>query len=121
MESAGGDELAVDVLRRALAATEDGRSLRALAVALEEFRDYAAEEILGAVADLRDRLHAKMLALGAGSSPTPRRTCASPPRGDGGHTASPSIRMVVSDWSVDAFGNQSREIYADPDGPMWRP
>jgi hypothetical protein len=117
MECAGGDERAVDVLRRALAATEDGRTLRALAVALEEFRDYVAEDFLGAVADLRDRLHAKMFALDAGSSPTPRRICTSPSR-DGGHVASPAIKMRLSDWAVDEFGVRGRVLWNASDGPV---
>jgi hypothetical protein len=114
MESAGGDERQIDVLRRTLAGSEDVRTLRALAVALEEFRDYAVEDFLGVVADLRDHLHAKMSALGA-ASPTPRRTCASPP--SDGRTLSPAIQMTVGPWSEDEHGILSRAIWNAEDMP----
>jgi hypothetical protein len=115
----GSDQGQIELLRRLLASTEDPKMLRAIAAALEEVRDYAPDDVLPAVADLRDRLHAKTVAIGAGLLPTPRRPkCVSSLR-DGGHSVAPSIKMVISDWCEDEYGNRSRQIYADPDGPEW--
>jgi hypothetical protein len=101
----GDDQQQLQVLRKLLASSEEPKVLRALAVALEEFRDYAGDKTLGAVVDLADRLHEKMSRLGV--TPTaPRRTYV-PHNGAG---VSPQVRMIVTDWSVDEFGNQSRTI-----------
>jgi hypothetical protein len=124
LEHAGSDARQLGILRHELASTEDPRTLRVLAVALEEFRDYAADDSLGAISDLKDRLFEKMERVGATSptSPTPRRSKPRRPLGNLMRTSvAPQSNMIISPWVTDDLGNLSREVYADPAGPMWRP
>jgi hypothetical protein len=61
---AGTDQAALELLRRALASSENRKVLRALATVAEEVRDYISEDSLGALADFRDRLTEKSDRLG---------------------------------------------------------
>jgi hypothetical protein len=123
MEHAGSDARQLGILRHELASTEDPRTLRVLAVALEEFRDYAADDSLGAISDLKDRLHEKMERVGAASpmSPTPRRSKPKSATRDMRTSVAPQSHMIVTPWVEQADGILTRLIYADPAGPVWRP
>jgi hypothetical protein len=114
----GSDQGQLELLRRLLASTEDVKVLRAIAVAAQELADYVPDDMLGTIGDLKDRIFEKAERLGAASpsSPSPQR-----PKRALCNPVSPQVRMVVGPWATDEFGNLSREVYADPDGPMWRP
>jgi hypothetical protein len=79
---AGTDQAALELLRRALAASENRKMLRALATVIEEVRDYISADSLGALADFRDRLTEKSDRLGF---------------------SVPSRRQPSSDWCGDDF------------------
>jgi hypothetical protein len=115
--NAGSDACQLGLLRQMLASTEDPRVLRALAVAASELADYVADDMLGAVGDLKDRIFEKCECIGA-TLPPPQRPCASRNLRT---TVSPQVQMIISPWITDEFGNLSREVYADPEGPTWRP
>jgi hypothetical protein len=117
LTNAGNEQQQMQVLRKLLASTEDPRMLRALAAALEEFRDCAAEEILCDLADFADRLHEKGSRLGA-VSPSPRRVKPKCALSNIRTTVAPQARMVVTPWITDELGNLSREVYADPAGTL---
>jgi hypothetical protein len=73
---------------------------------VEELAEVAAESLLGEVADLRDRVHAKLTHLG---SPVPVRR-APPPQQDA-RSASPAIKMRITPWTTDENGVLTRSIY----------
>jgi hypothetical protein len=110
LASAGSDQRELDVLRHTLASSEDLRVLRALAVALEEFRDYAGDGMLGDVGDFRDRLSEKMLRLLGATSPAPRR-----PKSK---CAAANIGTAVSPPADEETGHLSCLVAADGTDPL---
>jgi hypothetical protein len=99
------DERQIEILRRALAGTEDVKTLHALALVTSELAATAVESCLGAVADLQDRIHEKLEHLGLPPS-VPKR----PPAFTNSSLAMPAIEMRISAWQLDEFGNQCRTI-----------
>jgi hypothetical protein len=69
----GTDQAALELLRRALASSENRKMLRALATVVEEVRDYISADSLGALADFRDRLTEKSDRLGFPVPPSRRQ------------------------------------------------
>ena len=113
MLNAGTDGRQIEILRHALASTEDARKLRAASSCVSELAETVAEKLLGEVADLQDRCHEKLTRLGV---PVLVRR-ASPPQ-EGGHVVSPAIKMQLSDWVVDELGVRSRILWNASDGPV---
>lgn len=107
MLNAGTDERQLEILRHALASTEDARKLRAVSSCVSELAETIAEKLLGEVADLQDRCYEKVTRLGV--PVLVRRVL--PPQRDGGHVASPAIKMHITPWTTDANGVLSRLIY----------
>ena len=122
LANAGSDQRQIDLLRRVLAGSEDLKVLRAVGTAVSEVAEVADDRFLELLADLKDRVAEKMERLDAASSPSPspapRRPCASRNLRT---TVSPQAHMIVTAWVEGADGILSREIYADPDAPAWRP
>jgi hypothetical protein len=112
--NAGTDERQLEILRHALASTEDARKLRAVSCCVSELAETIAEKLLGEVADLQDRCYEKLTRIGV--PVLVRRS--SPPQRDGGHVASPAIKMRFSDWVVDEFGVRGRVLWNASDGPV---
>jgi hypothetical protein len=110
--NAGTDDRQIEVLRRVLAGTEDAKVLRAVSVAVSEVAEVAADCFLEPLADLKDRVAEKLVRLGV-TVPVRR---ASPPQ-DGGHVASPAIKMRLTDWVVDESGVRGRILWNASDGP----
>jgi hypothetical protein len=102
-------------LRRRAAKTENLGTLRHIADETSDLAGIAPECLLSDIADCQDRIQTKILSLGG--TPVPRR-----PRGvvHNGVGNSPQVKMIIGQWTVDEFGNRSRQVYADPDGPALR-
>jgi hypothetical protein len=121
LSNVGDDRRQVEMLRRLLAASEEPKVLRALAVVVSEVAEVADDRYLGPLADLKDRVAEKCERVGAALplSPAPQRPkCASR---NIRTTVSPQTRMIHSPWVTDDFGKLSREIFADPNNPPWHP
>lgn len=118
LSNVGDDRRQVEMLRRLLAGSEEPKMLRALAIVVSEVAEVADDRFLVPLAELKDRIFEKCECIGATLPPPQRPKCASR---NIRTTVSPQVAMIVTDWSVDEFGNRSRQIYADPAGPMWRP
>jgi hypothetical protein len=102
-------------LRKRACQTEVLGTLRSLADAASELAGIAEESLLLEIADFQDRLAAKIERLGGTAVPRRSKTVA-----HNGAGISPQVRTIIGPWTVDEFGNQSRQIYADPDGPPMR-
>jgi hypothetical protein len=117
--NSGTDAQQLQVLRHVLAGSEEPKTLKALAVVASELADYVADDMLGSVGDLKDHIFEKLERLGVTSTSSPRRARSA--LRNLRTTVAPQTRMVVTKWVEGADGILSREIYADPDGPTWRP
>jgi hypothetical protein len=120
LSNVGDDRRQVEMLRRLLAGSEEPKMLRALAIVVSEVAEVADDRFLVPLADLKDRVAEKCERVGAALplSPPQRPKCASR---NIRTTVSPQVQMIISPWITDDFGNLSREVYADPAGPSWRP
>jgi hypothetical protein len=69
LRNAGGDDAKqIQLLRVALASSEDGKKLHAVLVCVEELAEIVPDRLLDRIADLRDRCHEKLTRLDV---PTP--------------------------------------------------
>jgi hypothetical protein len=121
LSNVGDDRRQVEMLRRLLAGSEEPKILRALAIVVSEVAEVVDDRFLVPLADLKDRVAEKCERVGAALplSPAPQRLkCA---LRNLRTTVSPQVQMIISPWITDEFGNLSREVYADPAGPTWRP
>jgi hypothetical protein len=102
-------------LRRRAAKTENLQTLRHIADEVSVLAGIAPESLLGDIGDLQDRLCDRVERLGGNAVPRrPRCVVHNSIHG------SPQVRMIIEPWTVDEFGNQSRRIFADPNGPPLR-
>jgi hypothetical protein len=117
LANAGTDRRQLDIVRHALAGTEDAKQLRALASVASELSATADDGILDEVADLVDRIFEKAERIGCDLlpvRPSPVR-CSTP---SGGVAWVPMVKMVVGEWETDSNGVRSRKLWNAADGPV---
>jgi hypothetical protein len=120
LANAGTDRRQLDVLRRALAETEDAQMLRALAVATSELSEIVADDFLNETGDLKDHIAEKAERLGCDLVPA-RRSVSAPERdnvqsnGSGG--CLPAVEMTIGPWVADERGILTRFVYNAADAP----
>lgn len=116
LTNAGCDEKQLALLRRALASSEDIKMLRAIAIAASELGETVADGLLDAVADLKDRVCSKLLALGHEFPCPSRQRSEQPPR----DAVTPAVAMTIGPWETGSDGIRTRKIWnaADEAPPL---
>jgi hypothetical protein len=119
------DRQRLDQLRHRLAQAERPSIVVRIQADLNAFAEGAAEDLLIECADLQDRCAAKAERLGGAPAPKQSRKLQllqrrSAPPAALHQTAliGMTIRMRVSEWVLDEFGNRSRAVWNMADGPV---
>jgi hypothetical protein len=108
------DRERMDSLRRRLAAAERVSVIVRVQADVNAFAEYASEPLLIEIAELQDRCAAKAERLGGDPAPKVSRKlralCQSVPIPDTSKIPGMTIRMRVSPWVTDEWGNLSRVL-----------
>jgi hypothetical protein len=103
-------------LRRRAAATDNAGTLAQIGRDAEELRWVAAESLYVEIDAFVARLQDKIERL-PGAASKPKRQAAAVHITDRNGAMSPSIRMIVSPWTIDAEGVRGRVLYRADDVP----